>query len=505
MRILLDTNIVIHREANTIVNSSIGILFRWLDRLKYEKCVHPITIAEINRHKDERVKNSFRTKLESYVTLKSSAPTDRTISEVSARFDTTENDRNDSILLNELVSWRVDGIISEDHGLHAKAALLGLSDRAFSIDSFLEKVTAENPELTDYPVLSIKKELFGTVKLHDPFFDSFRDEYPGFDRWFARKADETAYVCTSDRGEIIAFLYLKKEDTDENYSDINPLFSPKQRIKIGTLKVQANGYKLGERFLKIVFDNAFLNRVSEIYVTVFRRTQDHIRLLTLLEEWGFERFGTKTSLAGTEEVYVRDFSPRVDKKNPKITYPYMDSAARKFIVPIYPEYHTELLPDSVLRTESPLDFVENRPNRNAISKVYISRSINRDLRSGDIIVFYRTASGGSGYHTSVATTLGIVDSIRTNIGSLDEFLRLCRKRSVFTNEQLARHWNFRAYNRPFVVNFLYVYTFPKRMNRKALMEAGIMTNAPRGFEPLSNDQFRRLCEGSNVGRRYFVD
>ena len=40
MRILIDTNIVIHREANQIVNEDIGLLFNWLDRLSYEKCVH---------------------------------------------------------------------------------------------------------------------------------------------------------------------------------------------------------------------------------------------------------------------------------------------------------------------------------------------------------------------------------------------------------------------------------------------------------------------------------
>ena len=337
------------------------------------------------------------------------------------------------------------------------------------------------------------------------FFDSFRSEYPGFDRWFTRKSDETAYLCTSDTGELIAFLYLKREGPAENYSDIIPPLTPKLRIKIGTFKVKASGYKIGERFLKIVFDNAFLSRVAEIYVTAFCRTEDHTRLLAILKEWGFEKRGEKTSSAGTEDVYVRDFKPRVDAANPKKTYPYMGTKARKFIVSIYPQYHTELIPDSVLRTESPLDFVENRPNRNAISKVYISRSVDRDLRSGDIIIFYRTASGGSAYYTSVATTLGIVESIQTNIRTLEEFQRLCRKRSVFTDQELANHWNYSPNNRPFVVNFLYAYTFPKRMNCKALMEAGIVKDAPRGFERLSDEQFERLCQGSGVDERHFVD
>jgi hypothetical protein len=69
MRVLLDTNIVIHREAATVVKSSIGVLFRWLDRLKHEKCIHPGTIQEISRHQDERVRRSFATKLESYAVL----------------------------------------------------------------------------------------------------------------------------------------------------------------------------------------------------------------------------------------------------------------------------------------------------------------------------------------------------------------------------------------------------------------------------------------------------
>ena len=47
MKALLDTNIIIHREANKIVSQDIGILYRWLDRGKYTKCIHSATIEEI--------------------------------------------------------------------------------------------------------------------------------------------------------------------------------------------------------------------------------------------------------------------------------------------------------------------------------------------------------------------------------------------------------------------------------------------------------------------------
>ena len=54
MRILLDTNIVIHREAKTAIDPDIGPLFNWLDTLQHQKCVHPITVSEIEKYKDPK-------------------------------------------------------------------------------------------------------------------------------------------------------------------------------------------------------------------------------------------------------------------------------------------------------------------------------------------------------------------------------------------------------------------------------------------------------------------
>ena len=54
MRVLLDTNILIHREAATVVRQDIGKLFFWLDRLKYQKWVHPARSYLINGRKPLR-------------------------------------------------------------------------------------------------------------------------------------------------------------------------------------------------------------------------------------------------------------------------------------------------------------------------------------------------------------------------------------------------------------------------------------------------------------------
>jgi hypothetical protein len=502
-RTLLDTNILIHREARTVVRDDIGTLFRWLEELKYERLVHPDSVNEVKKHGDPEVVRTLERKLESYKTLKTKAADTPEITKLRGE-DRNENDKVDTSMLAEVAADRVDILITEDRGIHRKAARLGLAGRVFTIDAFLEKVTAENPTLVDYKVLSVKKVLFGAVNLQDSFFDSFRTDYPGFGKWFNRKADETAYVCTSEAGEIVAFLYLKREGADEDYSDIDPPFKHAQRVKIGTFKVISNGYKLGERFLKIVFDNALRYNVSAIYVTIFRRTVDQYRLIRLLEDWGFEHQGTK---GGAELVYVRDFRPRVDADDPRCTFPYIAASARKFVVPIYPAYHTELLPDSILNTEDPEDFEDNKSNRNALSKVYISRSYERDLRAGDIIVFYRTKSAdGPAWYTSVATTIGVVQEVIDNIPDLKTFLAVCRKRSVFSDTDLKKHWDYSPGNRPFVVNFLFVYSLPKRPNLEQLDKIAMVkaSAVPRGFARITDESFEKLLKVSNADARFIV-
>ena len=496
MKVLLDTNIIIHREASKVINQDIGVLFNWIDRLKYEKFIHPATVEELNRNKDPQIVATMAIKIGSYNLIRNLAPTSQILQQVSKQIDTVANDENDTKILNEVFCDRVDILISEDKKIHTKALLLGISDRVFKIEQFLEKVTAENPNLVDYKVLAVKKVDFAQVELQDNFFDSFREDYIGFDKWFNKKADEIAYVCYSN-DILSAFLYIKVEEETENYSDIEPNFKRKKRLKIGTLKVTSNGFKIGERFLKIIFDNALQYNVSEIYVTIFDKRPEQVRLIALLEEWGFNYFGNKTTATGDEKVYVKNFdrAQEINLLQPKKTFPFISSESTVYIVPIYPQYHTELFPDSILRTESPINFTENEPHRNALSKVYISRSHVRNLKASDIVVFYRTG----GIYQGVATTYGIVESVIDNIPNETTFIQSCRKRSVFTDEQLKEHWNYKKNDKPFIVNFIYAYSFRKRPNLKWLNENGIIPeilDMPRGFREISRENFLKIANYS---------
>ena len=500
MRILIDTNIIIHREANRVYNEDIGLLFNWLDKLKFDKCVHPLSIEEISGHQDAIVVKTMKIKIANYNLLKTVSADDQLIIKIR-QSDKSRNDFIDTSILNEVYNNRVDYLITEDRGIHRKANFLGCSEKVFKIDAFLEKCIAENPVLKNYQVLAVKKEYFGNINLNDVFFDSFKQDYTEFGNWFNKKADNISYICVTD-GDVKAFLYLKQEDNNEIYNDIQPSFPQKKRLKIGTFKVTSTGYKLGERFLKVIFDNALQYNVEEIYVTIFNKRDEQLRLIYLLEDWGFKHWGTKTTDNGIEQVFVRDCKPLPNIQQPKLTFPSVSKNTTKWIVPIYPEYHTELFPDSILNNESPQNFTENEPYRNAIKKVYISRSINRNLNSGDLVLFYRTG----GHYAGVVSTIGVVDNIETNIRDENHFIELCRKRSVFDNTELKKYWNWNKNNRPFVVNFLYIDSFPMpKVNLKKLRELNIIQNAPRGFEPLSDAKFKLILKEARADESYIID
>lgn len=171
MKVLLDTNIIIHREASKVIRPEIGNLFNWFDRLRYQKCVHPLSITEIRKHQDPNVVATFEAKIASYYELKTEAPETQEIQAIRKKYDQNNNDFIDTCMLKEVFSKRVDFLISEDRKVHDKASALGIADKVFTIETFLERVVAENPDLVNYKVLSVKKEYFGNLDINDPFLN----------------------------------------------------------------------------------------------------------------------------------------------------------------------------------------------------------------------------------------------------------------------------------------------------------------------------------------------
>ena len=502
VRVLLDTNIVIHRENKIVSNYSIGHLFRWIDRLKYTKVIHPDTISEIKKYRDPQIQEAFSVKLDAYEVLKIFHEPDDDFLNKIGQPEKDGNDHIDNRLLYELYLGHVDMFITEDRKLRNKAINLGLADRVFSINAFITKATGENPDLIEYKALAVKKTYFGEIDDNDSFFDTFRSVYKGFNQWFSHKYNEEAYICRSDNETILGFLYLKTEDVDENYADIVPPFEPKRRLKVGTFKVESTGFRLGERFIKIIFDNAIKRNVDEIYVTLFTDRSELVALKELLSRWGFLPYGRKSTTG--EEVLVKTLHVMDEGATPKFNYPNFLYSVNKFIMPIYPQYHTTLLPDSKLNTENQIDFLGPEPHRYALQKVYVSWAPTNGAKPGDLILFYRIGEKGSyKKYTSVVTTLAIVDEIIDTISSEEELLSQCQNRSVFTTDELKSFWAQNRVNIK-ILKFIFVASLNKRLTLGLLQDFNIIEKGkgPRPFTEITDAQFDMIMQNSQTEIRY---
>ena len=156
-------------------------------------------------------------------------------------------------------------------------------------------------KLLNYKGVGIHKTKFHQINLNDTFFQSLKEDYQDFEKWFFKKSNNEAYITSRDK-TLLSFLYPKIEEKDENYKDIFPLFRPKRRLKVGTLKVNNNGFKLGEYFMNIAFETALAHKADQIYITLFNKREEQFYLIKLLDQLGFSFWGKKND----ELVYIRD-------------------------------------------------------------------------------------------------------------------------------------------------------------------------------------------------------
>ena len=263
-------------------------------------------------------------------------------------------------------------------------------------------------------------------------------------------------------------------------------------------------FRLGERFIKIIFDNALQRKVDEIYVTLFTDRGELVALEELLYRWGFVFHGIKRNGEQKEKVLVKHMHTMIEGATPKLNYPNYSYSCNKFILPIMPQYHTTLLPDSQLNSENRIDFLGREPHRYALQKVYISWASTNGAKPGDLILFYRMgAHGENKKYKSVVSTVAIVDEIIENIRSEDELLSLCQNRSVFTAEELKKFWTKHRYNLK-ILKFIFVKSLTKRLTLGYLWEKDIIAapGGPRPFTAITDTQFDMIMRDSETEIEY---
>lgn len=496
--VLLDTNIVIHRESSNNVAYEVMQLYKLIDKLKINKFLHEDIREELSKYKDQKVKEAMISKLEAYNVLSSLPINDQLFIDVVSKYGKNDNSEIDNKFLFQIYKGKVDYFITEDRTLIQKAKDLYLDDVVLTCSDFLKIIEDSYPSMINYPVLSVKLTKIGTLDIKDSFFDSLREDYEGikFNKWFLNKSNEDAYVFNNAKG-LQGFLYLKIENEDEDYSDIEPAFKPLRRLKVGTFKINSTGLRVGERFIKIIIDYALKSKVDEIYVTLFENRREEVKtLMNLMMSWGFTRWGYKHS--NGELVLVKKMHNYYDdSKDPKFNYPFTKNNIHYGLLPIESQWHTDLFPDLYLRSED-MSLYEERPCGYAIEKIYVCKGIPAILAPGDVMVIYRMANRYPARYYSVASGYCIIQEIKHTY-SFDEYKSLCSNKSVFNDNQLNDlYYN---YGRRTVIKLLYVKSLEKKVIYGDMLYNNIVNenDGPRLSTLLTKEQFNKLLEIGKKG------
>lgn len=344
----------------------------------------------------------------------------------------------------------------------------------------------------------LERKKFGKVNINDPFFDSLKSDYREFVDWFERKKDEEAYLIY-ENGFVQGFLYFKIESGP--ITDVKPVINGRHLLKIGTLKINPHGTRLGERFIKKALDYAIVMGVEKCYVTVFEK---HKALIELFGKYGFSHYGVKETVNGTELVLVKSMTTFTG--NVLTDYPLISiKGNNKYILSIYPQYHSVMFPDSILKNEN-INILEDVSYTNSIHKIYVTRMQVHSLLRGDILVIYRTKDEGkSAEYSSVVSSICVVEEVRhqSEFENFEEFYSYATIYSVFDRNDL-QYW----YNRGgcYTIKMTYNAALRKRLIRKKLIEQiGIDRDIYWGFFQITDEQFVRILEEGGVLESIVID
>ena len=485
MRILIDTNVFIHAESDKEISSELAKIHSICMKNNITLMVHPASLQDIQRDTEDNRRAIHASKFKKYPVLESPGEPDEQFLSVVGE-GSRHQDKIDNEILYSVIKNAVNYLITEDKGIHKKAVKLGLNDRVLTITEAEEYLTSLYSKYQPYH-LTIENIPIHELDYTSKFFDSLREDYPGFDEWFIKKSKEGRMCwCWRDNQNNLKAILI--------YADKNkPIFTknPKKTMKICTFKVSEDftGKKIGELLLKLCFEYCSLNNMDSTFVTTFPKKE---HLINLLEEFGFIKID---DMDNGEVIYAMNFiapeslgdmHPFVyDKKYfPK----YYDGAmVKKFIIPIKPKYHDRLFGD-VKRSQLYIDEFEPMVvEQNTIKKVYLSKSKITVMNPGDLILFYRSEE-----HQAI-TGIGIVERTQRFKNNFEKLLEFIGPRSVYTEKELKEQYESEA----LAILFRYVGQLPKTVSREDLKKMGIIKEGPQSIQKLDHRLFNKLMESVN--------
>lgn len=501
MKILVDTNILIHLEDNKIVDETFSKFYNFAISNNCHILYHPDAVSkDILRDKNNERKNIILSKLEKYQKLNNPATPD---SSFQAQLkNNCINDQCDNEQLFQIYRDFVDLFVTQDIGIHNKAKRLGLSNKVMNICEALEFlknlftiVIPTHPILKEHSIRELEPEF------KQPFFDSLREDYNPelFDKWLLKCViDDRKCYSVRVESNLIALLIYKIENVNEHqipnhYEDI---------LKICTLKVtnSAFGLKLGELFINKMFEYCINQRINYVYLTVYEK-QEHLK--RLLKKFGFqeERFINRQGLEELRLLKCLDKSKFILKENTMLIHPYYfdGKEINKYVVPIRPEFYGTLFKDGKLRCPTLFDDDADSLNEiqgNTIIKAYISNTRITSLGVGDLLLFYSSRTD------KVIEPIGILESAK-RVDDFEELWRIVQKKTVFSPDKL-HEWLLEKKSLH-VITFRLITYLKKKIQYRNIQQLDSFKNKLQSITKLKESDYQKLKKDGYFDERYIIN
>lgn len=428
MRFLIDTNVLISSEptrqgdVEAVTDTSLELARRASG--DHQLLVHPTVSDEIANDPDDERRRLRQTVRQRYPTLEQPPPVQPEIIATLGSPPRGSHDWYDHQLLACVVGDAVHGLITQDGGIHRKARRLGIEDRVYTVAdavATLGQLSAQPPEF----VPSVDRRPLHSISLADPFFDSLKADYPGFEEWYRNAARDgrDAFVVDGPKGQIAGLCILKGPDPEIGVG--------RRPAKVSTFKVaeEFKGSRYGELLLKVLFRTT-AGAFDVLWLTVFAKQAE---LIALLELFGFKHHDDHDG----ERRYVKRLVPTDDERrtlSPLDLHVTFGPPALRivdgqtFITPIQPRYHRSLFPDA---PGEQMSLIAPQPHGNALRKAYLSHASVRSAEPGATILFYRSGD------LRAATAVGVLEESLVSTDS-DEILEFVGSRTVYSAEEVER-------------------------------------------------------------------
>ncbi|VUT27662.1 MAG: hypothetical protein SYNGOMJ08_00212 [Candidatus Syntrophoarchaeum sp. GoM_oil] len=480
MRVLIDTNVFVYGETDKVVESDVAKLAALAMEHDVQLFVHPASLEDIGRDADESRRIIHESKFKKYPILQDSGNPDANFTSIVGK-PSIPQDEVDNRILYSAYKNAVNFFVTEDLGIHRKARKLDLSERVLTVSQAVEYLRRQFERYIPEHLTLEHLEIY-RLDLQSEFFDGLREDYPDFNEWFIEKSREGRMCwCLRDKEENLKALLIYAEKNKQTFRD-----HPEPALKLCTFKVadEAKGLKMGELLLKMCFEYCSKNGLSAAYLTTFEK-QTHLRIL--LEDFGFVEIGKKSK---GELLYAKDFVAPSDLNDMrpleycKRFFPefYDGNEVRKFVVPIRPEFHDRLFADARVRQTSIDEFASGVVEQNTIKKAYVCKAPIKKIRSGDILLFYRSKRNKG------ITGIGVVESVLRRPSSFDDLIAFIGPRSVYAEDELQELHKTGA----LAILFRYVGQLPSFISRERLFELKILKAAPRTIISMENVQYNQL-------------